>query len=739
MSNILVEGFATYGVGGAGGSGFTPQEAIAQAMLSGIWASRVDPGSGHWGIAQLPWDLANPDLYLYTDFANTSSGTQAWRRVLPSTLTVSYWSFFHACSQLPTFPTGRMIDFIDVSNVVRCSIQVQTTGALAIVNSAMTVLAVTAGPVVLAQTAQHFEVKVDTVNGAVQIYVQGVLVLNATGLAFTGAAGIAQFQVVWPAPGNSLGDQYISHLIVRDTTGTVNNTFPMGERKVATLMVNSDDAAHQGWSSHPIHRFGNGVLDLTIKNTALVQQQCGVTTVANTHLDLGNGDYTLEGQFRWQQLPQAALKSVLFGKWDETNNQRSYQLYLGGPTLENGLLVFRTSTDGTNGTVIEQLTWPFAPDPGTWYEFALVRSSGSLMLFINGVMQGLPVVDTRTYFAGSAVFALGTECTLAAPDAGTLFQGWMDEWRVTKGFARYTGNYAPRTTAFPRNGADPQWGAVAWLSSWDLGVVADDGPLALPLVALNGTAAVTPNDGNFFYQDINQNSYPYDDNFIEASLIAATGTLTFTATPANGDTVTVATKAGATPAVYTFKTVLASAFDVLIGGSLVAAMTNLIAAINGTAGAGTTYGTGTTANLGVTAALLPTNQVLCTAQVAGTAGNAIPTTKVAANGSWGATTLLGGLNIPPFSQFGFQRLPSNTSLVDSLTIASRQWKTDAGVATSQMSLVGSGGGVLSGQTYPLTTTPTVIFDTIEHDPDNVTGPLSPTAVLLAKVRANRVT
>jgi hypothetical protein len=741
MSNILVEGFAAYGTGNGGGSGFTPLEAIAQAMLSGIWASRVDVGSGSWGIVQLPWDLANPDLYLFTDYANVSSGTSAWRRVLPAALPVSYWSFFLASSELPTNPTGRAIDFIDISNVIRCSLQVQTTGAIAVVDRVGTVLAVTAGPVVVAETAQHFEVKVDTDTNSVQIYVQGALVLNATGLAFTGAGDIAQFQVLFPSPGNSRGLQYMSHLIVRDPSGDFNNTFPVGERKVATLFVNSDDPAHQGWSAHPIHRFGNGVLDATIKDLSLVQQLCGVTTAANTHLDLDDGDFTIEGQFRFQQLPLGSNNSVLFGKWDEVNNKRSYQLYLGGPTLENGLLVFRTSTDGLNGTVVEKLKWAWKPDPGTWYEIAMVRASGELLLFIDGVLQGIPVADTDFYFAGSEIFALLTQTQGVAPLAGTLFQGWQDEFRISKGLARYTSNYAPHTAAFPRNGGDPNWGSVVWLSSWDLGVVADDGPLGLPLVALNGTAAVTPDDGDFFFQLLNQNQYPYDDNFIEAALIAASALLTYVALPvANGD-VTVGTSAPATPAIYTFRTFvnMVSPFDVLLGATIADSVSNLVAAINASGGAGVIYGTGTTANLDVIAALEPTNQLLATAVVAGTVGNSITLACDDINGDWSSATLLGGLDIPPFSQYGFQRLPSDTSLVDSITIASRQWKTDTGVASTQISLVGPAAGVENGQTYPVTTTPTVIFDTFETDPDNPTGPLSPTAILLSKVRVNRLT
>jgi len=68
----------------------------------------------------------------------------------------------------------------------------------------------------------------------------------------------------------------------------------------------------------------------------------------------------------------------------------------------------------------------------------------------------------------------------------------------------------------------------------------------------------------------------------------ANGTISFSGNPANNDTVTV------DGVVYTFKTVTPTANEVLIGADLYASIDNLVAAINGNAGAGTTYGTGTT-------------------------------------------------------------------------------------------------------------------------------------------------
>ena len=121
--------------------------------------------------------------------------------------------------------------------------------------------------------------------------------------------------------------------------------------------------------------------------------------------------------------------------------------------------------------------------------------------------------------------------------------------------------------------------------------------------------------------------------------VYATGTLTASTRPSDGDTVTI----GATT--YTFKTTLSAgpavANEVLIGANVAATHTNLTAAINGSAGAGTTYGTGTTANASATATAGATTTVL-TAIAQYTAGNSVVTTEVGSNTSFGAATLTGG-------------------------------------------------------------------------------------------------
>lgn len=92
--------------------------------------------------------------------------------------------------------------------------------------------------------------------------------------------------------------------------------------------------------------------------------------------------------------------------------------------------------------------------------------------------------------------------------------------------------------------------------------------------------------------------------------------------------------------VYTFRTTMASAYDVKRNGTYTTTLGNLVKAINGTGTPGTEYYAGTLANP-VVSAVAAGATVVVTARVAGTAQNSVPTTEAGIHTSWAETTLGG--------------------------------------------------------------------------------------------------
>lgn len=716
MTMIQQDGFDHYGSAAVG---------LAN-MVQGPWASvpGSGPGAPAWGARTGEYAIQN------------GGGDTSYRRVLAAPENILFVTCGFSVADLPDSDLRHsVIRFLNGGGAVIAGLWLDNTGSLSLRNSVGAVLAATQGPVVVGANWHFLEMKIDTTADTFTLRIDdadgtGTPVIAATGLAF--ASDVSQYDVLYTASASSgFTTAWLDDLTIKNDAGTVNNDFG-GDTRVATLFMREDDPAEQGWTPRYRKMYGAGILDNRAASTSCV------TAAASTSTDLGAADFTIEGFVRFFALPAGSTKAQILGKWDETANQRSYQLYLGGPTLDSGQLCFRTSTDGTAGTVAQKILWPWTPDLNVKYHVAMVRTAGELLLFIDGVQYGLPITDGDTYFAGSATLALGAQHEGAAAGvANTAFTGFTDEVRLTIGVGRYTTAFTP-TAPFGRNvGDDPDFADVALLCGFDSGIF-DESSFARALTARGGSVQITPDDGPAIgaFSAINQHT-PRDDTFIEAALVAASSTLTLDAQPANNDTVRVGTTDGATPAVYRFRTVLASAYDVLIDASTDLTLQNLYNAINQGPGSGTKYSAGTIANFDVSASELPGDQMLVTALTPGTAGNAIATTVTLTNGgAWDGATLAGGENIPGPSDFYFDRPPPLTTVVKAVTVVMRGYKSDAGTASVQSSFVGPLGADDAGAVHALTLSPNYYDDTFEEDPDTGDA-ITPTTLVGGRVRFTR--
>lgn len=80
----------------------------------------------------------------------------------------------------------------------------------------------------------------------------------------------------------------------------------------------------------------------------------------------------------------------------------------------------------------------------TWSHIAIVRQSGSLQGYINGIAKGSAWNNiSQTRFTLSSAF-IGSRWT-----GGNSYNGYIDDLRITKGVARYTANFTPPTAPFP--------------------------------------------------------------------------------------------------------------------------------------------------------------------------------------------------------------------------------------------------------------------------------------------------
>ena len=120
------------------------------------------------------------------------------------------------------------------------------------------------------------------------------------------------------------------------------------------------------------------------------------------------------------------------------------QIYLNINTIE----IYISSTNGFS-YIVNGLTGPLASIAlNTWAHFAVVRNGSNFTVYVNGVGGITVSSSTAIAFPSNANATIGD-----APLFGAYgYTGYIDDLRITKGYARYNTNFTPPTAAFPNTG-----------------------------------------------------------------------------------------------------------------------------------------------------------------------------------------------------------------------------------------------------------------------------------------------
>ena len=129
-------------------------------------------------------------------------------------------------------------------------------------------------------------------------------------------------------------------------------------------------------------------------------------------------------------------------------------------------MAYFASSTGTNWNLICADGSPFngngshTIEVNTWYHFAFTREGNVWRGFIDGEL------DFNLTLAGSIVNRSGENKSIGRWGGGDFayFRGNIDEFRVSKGMARYTVNFTPQTSPF---GYDEHYTKLSFLSHFD--------------------------------------------------------------------------------------------------------------------------------------------------------------------------------------------------------------------------------------------------------------------------------
>lgn len=183
----------------------------------------------------------------------------------------------------------------------------------------------------------------------------------------------------------------------------------------------------------------SATLSTATKQFGTASLQCGAVGVYNAdHADwnFGSGDFTCEGWFYRND----ATTAVIAGQWNSASgNLAPWLVYV----TNTGTITFGATTTTAGWDWLQASSAGILPT-ATWFYFAICRSGST----IRGFLDGTEIVTSGTL--SGAVVNNADNVTLGNTANGGLgFNGYIDEFRATKGVARYTSGFTPPAAEFP--------------------------------------------------------------------------------------------------------------------------------------------------------------------------------------------------------------------------------------------------------------------------------------------------
>ena len=154
-----------------------------------------------------------------------------------------------------------------------------------------------------------------------------------------------------------------------------------------------------------------------------------LVTSSSVNNRLGSGDFTIEMWLYPSNTSSAYRAIIASDAYAATTN--GWTVYQNGTSIE-----MYYSSGGSTPNIF---TATSALTSSVWQHFALVRSSGTLKAYVNGTQ--VASVSNSINFVGDKIF-------IGDNNGGDyFFNGYIDDLRITKGYARYTSNFTAPTAA----------------------------------------------------------------------------------------------------------------------------------------------------------------------------------------------------------------------------------------------------------------------------------------------------
>jgi hypothetical protein len=207
-----------------------------------------------------------------------------------------------------------------------------------------------------------------------------------------------------PGEGQYLADSYTKLLIHSHSTNG-STTFVDSSPSGHTVVTNGDP-------SHSTAQAKFGSTSIHCDDTA-----DGLGAAAHADFNLGTGDWTLD--FWWY--PTSIEAENYFLNTNSSWTMLCLYYASGFKVLHNNPSPWQTSVEGGAGELTANV----------WQHLAYVRASNVITIYLDGAIVAGPTTDTRAFTSGT------TTLNASSYMAGN-FTGYIDEYRLSVGIARWT-------------------------------------------------------------------------------------------------------------------------------------------------------------------------------------------------------------------------------------------------------------------------------------------------------------
>jgi hypothetical protein len=237
-----------------------------------------------------------------------------------------------------------------------------------------------------------------------------------------------------------LGDSSENNTVLHLTGDNLTDSSPVTK----TITANGNTQV-----STSVKKYGTGSIEFDGTGDSLLAS-------AHQQFNFGTGSFTIEGWF-YKTASTAYQALVSSGNYYTGGSNGNWVIRI----TSSSQIAFASYDGTTNGEYTE---FSATTSLNTWHHFALVREStgaNQTKFYLDGTLAGSMTVSK--VLGDGSVNGIYVGSDGSGPNAD--FDGYIDDFRITKGSARYTSNFTPPTAALDLDTLVTGKGGLVWLKA----------------------------------------------------------------------------------------------------------------------------------------------------------------------------------------------------------------------------------------------------------------------------------